>query len=244
MTGLRRAALQPAFLLHHRDYSDSSRILDLLTREHGRISLFARGVRRGKSPWRAVLRPFVPLLVSWSGGTDGGTLTGAELAGDGSPLPAARLMSGFYLSELLLRLTPRDEAAHELFDLYASTLEALHHGAAEQAALRYFEWQLLEQLGDGLDLATEAGGREPLAADRYYHFRPGTGLLAVGTEAGAEGAYLGAQLLGLAAGQLDSPDVLRAAKRLLRSALEHCLEGRGLRSRDVLLALRRLEMEK
>jgi len=244
MTGSRRGALQPAFLLHHRDYSDSSRILELLTREHGRISLFARGVRRAKSAYRPVLQPFVPLLLSWSGGTDGGVLTGAEFAGEVRPLAAACLMSGFYLNELLLKLTPRGEAIAEVFDLYALTLDALREGSGEQLALRLFERQLLEQLGYGIDVSLDAGTGEPLAADRYYHFHPGVGVREVGDLAAGADAYRGSQLLDFADGRLDSQESLRAAKRLLRAALEHCLEGKDLRSRDVMLALRRLETDK
>jgi DNA repair protein RecO (recombination protein O) len=244
MTGSRRGALQPAFLLHHHDYSDSSRILELLTREHGRISLFGRGVRRAKSAYRPVLQPFVPLLLSWSGGTDGGVLTGAELAGEVRPLAAACLMSGFYLNELLLKLTPRGESMPEVFDLYALTLGVLRDGGREQPALRHFEWQLLEQLGYGIDLSLESGSGEPLAADRYYHFQPGVGVLAVRDVAVAADAFLGSQLLDFTEGRFDSPESLRVAKRLLRAALEHCLEGKDLRSRDVMLALRRLETDK
>jgi DNA repair protein RecO (recombination protein O) len=244
MTGARRAALQPAFLLHHHDYSDSSRILELLTREHGRISLFGRGVRRAKSPYRPVLQPFVPLLLSWSGGTDGGVLTGAEFAGEVRPLAASCLMSGFYLNELLLKLTPRGESIAEVFDLYALTLAALRDGGNEQAALRNFERQLLEQLGYGIDVSRDAASGEPLAADRYYHFHPGVGVRAVRDAAVGADAYLGSQLLDFADGRLAAPESLRAAKRLLRAALEHCLEGRDLRSRDVMLALRRLEADK
>ena len=125
MSAPRRVALQPAFLLHHRDYSDSSRIVELLTRDHGRISLFAKGAKRAKSPFRPLLQPFIPLLVSWSGSLDGGQLTGAELAGEAAPMPPQRLMSGFYVNELLLRLTPRGEPAPEVFDVYALTLDAL-----------------------------------------------------------------------------------------------------------------------
>jgi DNA repair protein RecO (recombination protein O) len=244
MTGSRRGALQPAFLLHHHDYSDSSRILELLTRDHGRVSLFARGVRRAKSPYRPVLQPFVPLLLSWSGGTDGGHLTGAEFAGEVRPLAAACLMSGFYLNELLLKLTPRGEAISDVFDLYALTLDDLRDGAGEQAALRHFERQLLEHLGYGIDVSLESGSGQPLEADRYYHFLPGVGVRAVHDAAVGADAFLGSQLLGFAEGRLDSPDALRVAKRLLRAALEHCLEGRDLRSRDVMLALRRLETDK
>jgi len=92
MSARRQKLLEPAFLLHHRPWSDTSRILDLMTRAHGRVTLFAHGARRPKSPLRAVLRPFLPLLVSWSGTGDGGTLTSAE-AGEGRfALPAERLM--------------------------------------------------------------------------------------------------------------------------------------------------------
>ena len=108
MTAPRRVQLEPAYLLYHRPWSDSSRILELMTRNHGRVTLFARGARRSGSSLRGVLQPFVPLLVSWSGRADGGTLVGAEIGGVLRPLPPAQLMSGFYLNELLLHLLPRD----------------------------------------------------------------------------------------------------------------------------------------
>jgi len=244
MSTPRRVALEPAYLLHHRDYSDSSRIVELLTRGHGRVSLFARGVRRQKSRLRGVLQPFTPLLASWTGGPEGGQLTGAELAAEAVPLPSARLMSAFYLNELLLRLTPRGDAVPEVFEAYAIALEELRSGASEAPALRHFELDLLEHLGYGVDVAAEAGGGEPLATDRYYHFRPGVGAYAVEDTGDREGAYLGRHLLALARRRLEEPDVLRAARRLLRDALDHCLEGRGLRSREVMLALRRKEAEK
>jgi DNA repair protein RecO (recombination protein O) len=244
MTAPRRVALQPAFLLHHRDYSDSSRIVELFTREHGRISLFAKGARRPKSPFRPLLQPFMPLLVSWSGSIDGGQLTGAELAGEAVSVPAQRLMSGFYLNELLLRLTPRGEPVQDVFDVYALTLETLRSNGPEQAALRSFEKELLGQLGYGLDLARDAESGEPLSADRYYHFIPGVGLRVAEQPGGATDPFRGSELIDLGLGRLETAETLRAAKRLLRSALEHCLEGRGLHSREVMRALRRMEGER
>jgi DNA repair protein RecO (recombination protein O) len=243
MTVRQRVLLEPAWLLHHRPWSDSSRILELLTRDHGRVTLFARGVRRGRSTLKGVLQPFVPLSVSWSGRADGGTLTGAELAGECRPLPPGRILSGFYLNELLLRLLPGEEAQPEIFGAYSAALEALAGAGGEQETLRLFEKMLLEQIGYGLDLTREAGAGEPLAGDRYYHFRPGHGIVRTVAEPAPGSAYPGADLLALAVGRLETPRALRSARQLLREALAHCLEGRGLRSRDVMLALRRLEGE-
>jgi len=242
MSARRRVSLAPAFLLHHRPWSDSSRILDLMTRSHGRVTLFARGARRPGSALRGVLQPFVPLLVSWAGQADGGTLTGAEIAGEFRALPPAQLMSGFYLNELLLRLLPREDRHERLFDAYATALAQLAEGPG-QRPLRTFELVLLEEMGYGLELSHEAGSGEPLDPDRYYHFQPGRGALAVRDATGDADAFRGRELLAVSGGMLDEPVALAAARRILRAAIGHCLEGRGLHSRDVMLALRRREQD-
>lgn len=239
MNAPRRVQLEPAYLLHHRPWSDSSRVLELLTLAHGRVTLFARGARRANSAVAPVLQPFQPILVSWSGSLDGGTLTGAELAGAPVALPPARLMSAFYLNELLLKLVPREETHSEVFELYAGALAGLKGAAGEQPVLRAFEYGLLGALGYGLDLTREVQSGQPLEPGRYYHFRPETGAIAA---AGPDdGDYAGGDLLELATGRPESASALRAAKRLLREVIEACLDGRTLRSREVMLALRRQE---
>lgn len=238
MTGERRKLLEPAWLLHHRPWSDTSRIIDLMTRDHGRVTLFAHGARRPKSQHRAVLRPFVPLLVSWSGGGDGGTLTAAEAAGGSPALPPARVISAFYLNELLIKLLPKEDRHETLYDAYGDALEALAN-ADEQPALRAFERVLLEELGYGLDLVREAGSRRPLEADRYYHFEPGHGVSAVGEGEPGPDTHAGRAMLAVARGELDALDAQRAARGIFGAAIAHCLEGRGLASRDVMLAMRR-----
>src|SRR5579885_3075037 len=95
-----RVRLASGYVLHHSPYRDTSRILEVLTREHGRLSLFARGVRGPKSRLAAILQPFQPLLLSWSGRGEAAQLIGAELDGALRTLPPARLMAGFYLNEL------------------------------------------------------------------------------------------------------------------------------------------------
>src|ERR1700745_287697 len=100
----RRITLAPAYILHHRPYRDTSRILEVVTRDHGRLSLFARGVRGPKAKLASILQPFQLLLFSWTGRGEPAQLTGAESAQASPPLPAHCMMAAFYLNELLLKL--------------------------------------------------------------------------------------------------------------------------------------------
>ena len=239
----KRTLLEPAWLLHHRPWSDTSRILEFMTRNQGRVTLFAHGVRRPKSPLRALLRPFSPLLVSWSGRADGGTLTGAESAGAAAAPAPGVLLSCYYLNELLMKLLAREDRHEAIYDAYGAALAQITAGN-EMAALRGFERVLLDELGYGPDLAREAGTGRPLEADRYYHFMPGRGVLAVREPAAVDGAHAGGDLLAVARGEFATPAAERAARGVYGAAIAHCLEGRGLASRDVLLAMRRREKGK
>jgi len=242
MSPERRTQLEPAWLLHHRPWSDTSRILELLTRAHGRITLFAHGARRPKSPWRSVLMPFQPLLVSWTGRGDGGTLTGAEIAGAVASLPPAQLLSAFYVNELLLRLLPKEDRHERLYEAYAATLGSLR-GTPGHRALRDFERVLLEELGYGLELAHDAGSGEAVLPERYYHFEPGRGVFAVREGAAAEDALRGHDVIAVSRGELTGAPSLTAARRIFGAAIAHCLEGRSLASREVMMALRRQEQD-
>lgn len=147
----RRVQLTPGYILHHRPYRDTSRILEVQTREFGRLALFARGVRGPKVKYGGLLQPFNPLLVSWSGWGEAPNLTGAELAGEVLPVPAPALMSAFYLNELLLKLTTQHDPAPGVFDVYHAALQALKQQAPVAATLRQFEQSLLQLLGYGSD---------------------------------------------------------------------------------------------
>jgi DNA repair protein RecO (recombination protein O) len=233
----RRTELALGYLLHHRPWRDTSRILEVLTREHGRLTLFARGVRGPQAKLAPVLQPFQPLLLSFSGRGDAATLTQAERAESCAPLPPAALLSGFYLNELLLKLTTRHDPQPELFDHYHRTLSTLRGGAPLAPALRLFEKELLEVLGYGLDLANEAQGDRPIEPQGHYEFRPDAGLVAVAP--GHAGALAGRSLLALAAGDLSEPGALEDARHLLQAALSACLEGRTLATREVARAMLR-----
>jgi DNA repair protein RecO (recombination protein O) len=227
----RRIELTLGYLLHHRPWRDTSRILEVFTREHGRLTVFARGVRGPAAKLAPLLQPFQPLLLSWAGRGEAPTLTGAERAAAAAALPAPCLLSGFYLNELLLKLTTRHDPQPQLFDHYHEALVGLHQAAALETSLRRFELRLLEVLGYGLELTTEALCGAPVEAHAFYVFRSSQGLVrAARTDAGA---LAGSSLIELAAGQFSTARTLEDARHLLRAALGACLEGRPLVTRTV-----------
>lgn len=229
-------ALAPGYLLHHRPYRETGRILEVLVRDLGRLTLFARGVRGPKSPLAPVLQPFQPLLLSFTLGREAGQLTGAERAEGPAAMPAGSVMPAFYLNELLLKLTVRHDAAPELFDAYGAALDRLRAGRQIEAALRVFEMELLRGAGYGLDLGAEADGR-PVEPGCFYRFRPAQGLRRVGAD--TPGAICGQSLAALARADLSAARTLIDARTLLAAALAECLDGRELATRRVARSVRR-----
>jgi DNA repair protein RecO (recombination protein O) len=207
----------------------------VIARDHGRLSLFARGVRGPKARFSSILQPFQLLLLSWSGRGDAAQLTAAESADHDAPVPSGALMAAFYLNELLIKLTTRHDPLPALFDDYHATMEGLRRGVSLEPTLRVFEKRLLDALGYGLDLATEAQTGKPIEPGGYYHFRPAQGLFP--TVAEAAGAVSGRSLISLASEQLGSERDLEDARRLLQAALAQCLEGRELTTRVVAKAV-------
>lgn len=224
-----RVTLEPGFVLHHREYRDTSRILDVFTARHGRLTLFARGARGPKSKLAPLLMPFRPLLLSWTGRGESAQLTGAEPDGEALPLPASQVMSGFYLNELLISLTTRHDPQPALYEDYARALRRLCIESRPEPALRVFEKRLLEYIGYGLELDVSPTG--------HYQFRPSQGLCEVRED--APGAYSGRSLVALREESLDDLQALDDARRVLRQALDHCLEGRELRTRQVARSMAR-----
>lgn len=238
-----RIALQPAFILHRHAYRNTSLLLEVLSRDYGRVGLVARGVRAPRSRWRGLLQPFMPLLLSWSGRGDLMNLNSAEEAGTAIAVPGERLFSGLYVNELLLRLVPRHDPHPGLFRPYQQVLEALAVSGEmdspvrllEERALRIFEKRLLTELGYGLQLEREALADNPIAPDAVYYYVLEQG--PVTNQHAQNGIPIsGRSLLAFHHEELDDPAVLREVKRLTRAALGVYLEGRPLRTRELLLA--------
>jgi DNA repair protein RecO (recombination protein O) len=234
---LLRVELEPAFILHHRPFRDTSVLLEVFSRDHGKVGLVARGARGPRSRLKSVLQPFRPLLLSWQLRGELGTLTGAEAAGGAVVVPTGgdALLALYYLNELLMRLTARLDPHRELHAVYAGAVEALLAGEAVAPALRRFEKRLLDSLGYGPDLARDIAG-EPLEAAGSYRYDPASGLAPC--RADAAGALLGASLLALAEDRLLEPRALADARRLLRAALDAHLDGRPLKTREMLGRMR------
>ncbi|MDD5250539.1 MAG: DNA repair protein RecO [Rhodocyclaceae bacterium] len=239
MSGKQRIDGAAAFLLHVHPYSETSLILDVFARDHGRLALLARGARRPRSALRGVLMSFQPLELSWFGGGEVKTLAKAEWLG-GLPLLTGKcLLLGYYLNELLLKLMPREDAHAALYDAYGDALAALSRGGAEAAELRRFEKTLLRELGYGLALDREAGNGEPVRPDRQYVYQVERGaVLAHGDETAS--TISGKTLLDLAADDYADPRTLAESKGLMRQLVAHYLGGQPLQSRRVFVELQEL----
>ncbi len=232
-----RILLQPAFILHRRPYRNTSLLLEVLSREQGRLGLVARGAVGPRSRLKGLLQAFAPLLLSWSGAGDLATLIGAEEEKQPAPLPPGRVLAGLYVNELLVRLLPRLDPQPGLFDAYETLLTELATLADEEPPLRRFEKRLLEELGYGLSLECEALSGQPIVAEAHYHYVLDQGPLAVaGEQAGVP--ITGHGLLALRDGDLSDPAVLPEVKRLTRAALAVQLRGWALKTRELYRARR------
>lgn len=233
-----RIQQQAAFILHHRPFRDTSQILDILSRDYGKLSLVARGSRGPKSRLRGILRPFMPLSMSWVQRTELGTLTGAELNGSPLRLTGDALLSGYYINELLLHFLHRHDPQPDIYDNYVHAIETLATAEEIAPCLRRFEMELLRQLGYALSLEHEAESHGLLLPETWYEYRIEQGPVPVARSEGPL-VFDGATLTAVAEQRFSDPDVLRAANRLLREVIGFHLGGKELKSRKVLIELHR-----
>ena len=252
----RHAAPLAAYVLHRYDWSESSLILDLFTRDQGRLAVAAKGAKRPYSQLRGVLLPFQRLSVSLGkaattdqGASEVQTLRGAEWAGGAAMLTGAALFSGFYLNELLMKLLARHDPHAALFDSYASTLPELAFAdeTRVQAALRAFELSLLRQTGLLPDLSLVTLTQQPVRAEARYALLPEAGV--VDAAPGRDAELSGEALIGLqaalehgssAALQHACRSCLVALKRPLRAMIQHQLGSTPLRTRQAMADLQSL----
>jgi DNA repair protein RecO (recombination protein O) len=253
-----------AYVLHRHDWSESSLVLDLFTRERGRLVVAAKGAKRPYSQLRPVLLPFqrIAVTLARAPADEAAEVLGlrqAEWAGALAPLRGQALFAGFYLNELLIRLLPRQDAHPALFDAYADALAVLSapEEVQRQAALRAFELRLLRETGVLPELATVTATQRPVRDEAVYRLDAEAGVVGMaparGDDPGGEAVLGGASLRALEealalAGQADGAQALRSAcvasgpglRLLLRPLLHYHLGSSRLRTREVMQSVRRL----
>ena len=234
-----RIIQQPAYVLHGRPYRETSLLLEVLSRDHGRAAMVARGARGPKSRLRHVLQPFRPLLISWSGRGELGTLSGAEQVAAPPSLQGESLYCGLYINELLTRLLHRGDPHPETFERYTTVLGGLAAEQDVQPLLRCFERDLLEDVGYGLMLDHEFGAQRQIDPSASYEYRPGQGPVRLAAAvSGQKRLISGAALIALSTGEIEGAH-LPELRRLMRRVIRYHVGDKPLASQALFLGLRK-----
>lgn len=231
-----RVHLHPAFVLHSRPYRNTSLLLDVLTEEHGRISLIAKGAKQAKSKFRGILQPFQRLSLSWVKKTQLGTLTDAELCEKPNVLTGEAMYAGLYLNEILTRVLENDDPVTEIFQAYAHGLSQLNN-IDIAPALRAFEYNLLQSLGFEIQLEYDVD-QDLISPNLNYKFIPEHGFI-VSNE---KNVYLfkGQLIINFRDGNFENTDTLKVAQLLMRSGLHKLIGDKPLKSRELFKAYRQI----
>jgi DNA repair protein RecO (recombination protein O) len=234
-----RVVGQPAFVLHSHPYKETSLIVDVFSRDHGRVALIAKGAKRPHSKLRGVLQTFQPLSLGWTGKSDVRTLTVAEWIGGLLPLEKSALLCGFYLNELLVKLLAREDPHPTLFAHYIATLNQLAHGESAPIVLRKFERALLKETGVGGDLTVCTGTGQLVEVDLIYVVDPERGPR-LARPADTSPRVSGKTLLDMEHEDYADSTTQMQSKFLMRFLLAHHLGGATLNTRQILIDLMQL----
>lgn len=235
-----RIAEQPAFVLHSYPYSETSLIIDVLSRDHGRLALVAKGAKRPHSALRGVLQTFQPLALSWSGKSEVRTLTGAEWVGGMLPLSGGALLCGFYVNELLVKFCAREDPHPQLFHHYVVTMTRLAHDEPPVQVLRSFERVLLRETGYAMAL-NRTVARKAVVAEGRYVFDPERGVREASDDLPAQWPVVSGQtLLDMEQDDYHRAQTVAQSKTLMRFLLNTYLGGTPLATRQILIDLQNL----
>jgi DNA repair protein RecO (recombination protein O) len=236
--GIARQEQQPVFVLHTYPFKETSLVVELFSRNFGRVATVAKGARRPRSAMRGMLQSFQPLIAVWSGKSELRTLHSLDWGEGLLLLQGEALICGFYLNELLLRLLPREDPHETLFDHYAQALHKLAGGELVSPALRRFELRLLQELGYAVPLQHHPDG-VPVKPESDYCYLPEQGALLPDTP-GIGVQLLGKTLLDMARDDYSDPVTLQQSKQLMRALLAHYLGDKPLHTRQILMDLQQL----
>lgn len=234
---------QTAFVLHTYPFKETSLIVELFSRDHGRMAVMAKGARRPRSALRGMMQSFQPMRAGWTGKGEIKTLLGLEWDSGMNFLHGEALMCGFYMNELLLRLLPREDAHEALFDEYRLTLRALADDTNHASILRRFELKLLQSLGYAMPLLHDMSGHA-IQPEQTYRYTADSGAHAYPTKLGADSAsgivVTGASLLAMARDDFSDLRTQQQSKQLMRYLLGYHLGEKPLYTRQLLIDLQDL----
>lgn len=242
MASRNRCDAQAGVILHQHPYRETSLILEVFTRQYGRISIVARGARRPQSALRGVLLPFQPLIFSWFGAGEVKTLHKADWVGGVPQLAGRPLICAFYLNELLLRMLARDDPHEHLYDLYTQTIDVLsrQENLDVEPVLRQFEYGLLRETGFEPQLELDSQGNL-LTDQQQYHYLPGAGIV---SKPGHGTVTITAEAVqDLRAGIFDRASSAGYIKFLMRALLNNVLANPELHTRYLMRELNTLNLE-
>ncbi len=233
---------QPAYVLHSYPFRETSLIVEVFSRDFGRMALLARGARRPRSAIRGLLMAFQPIEIGWAGKGEVLTLMKAEWQGGQPLLSGEALFCGYYLNELLMHLLPREDAHEQLFAHYTRMLARLAadpSGKVREADLRSFEKALLQELGYGLTLSHDSAGG-PIHPEAFYTYRIEQGPVRLEHDAGAAQVVIGKTLLDIEAEDFSDPRSRYESKALMRTLMAYYLAGKELETRKIFKELQEL----
>lgn len=233
---------QPAFVLHQHPYRNTSVIVDIFSRDYGRLSLIAKGVKQKKSALKSILQNFQLLNLSWVRRSELGVLTSAEFQNTSIHLDQENIYPALYLNELIIRLTHTFDAMPELFDTYNDTLNALNNNMSTQVILRLFEKQMLQSLGYEIHLSHDAENHNAIEADKYYSYIPEHGFVETEYEEKNNLHFKGEHLIAFNLNQIERSDVLKTAHRLTHINIKKLLGDKPLKSRELYKAYKAIEL--
>jgi DNA repair protein RecO (recombination protein O) len=230
-----RVESEPGFILHTIPYRETSLLVDIFTQNYGRLRCVAKGFRKpNKKGIAKTLFPYTEHHFQWQGRGELKTLIKADPVQAPVFLQQESLFIGLYINELLYKLLHQNDPHRSLYDFDQQLMTTLSSSVLEQPVLRHFEMQLLEELGYGLVLDTEAETGEAVTPEHLYYYIPDQGLklLQDQTTNNAD-TFSGADIIALSQGEFEQQSVLRAAKQLTRQVINFYLDGKQLNSREL-----------
>ncbi|MDH5648216.1 MAG: DNA repair protein RecO [Gammaproteobacteria bacterium] len=237
-----RVTQEAAYVLHSRNYGETSLLVELFTRHYGRIGAVAKGARKKQSKQGSLFSLFQPIIVGWSGKGELVTITQCESERAEVPLDGEALFCGFYLNELILNMLHRFDPHEALYDNYGKALVDLR-GSAREWALRIFEKRLFSDMGYGLVLDHNIANNRPIDPESDYVYIPDKGPvpLDISNTISANSGSIrlkGKSLLALANETIDGENTKIEIKHLMRELILHHTGGKPIHSRHLLKSLR------